>query len=91
MTGGSSFPSWRLLSALRLLSGWGVNSDAEETSRAAAVNDNQRRVLKATIVCAGVPIALHLFIPGTAAYLSLAAFAAVVGICAYLWEEGKKK
>ncbi len=55
------------------------------------MNDNQRRVLKATIVCAGVPLALHLFIPGTAAYLSLAVFAAVVGICAYLWEEGKKK
>ncbi len=55
------------------------------------MNDNQRRVLKATIVCAGVPLALHLFIPGTAAYLPVAAFAAVVGICAYLWEEGKKK
>ena len=29
MTGGSSLPSWRLLSALRFLSGWGVNSEAE--------------------------------------------------------------
>ncbi len=29
MTGGSSLPSWRLLSALRLLSGWGVRSDVE--------------------------------------------------------------
>ncbi len=55
------------------------------------MNDNQRRVLKATIVCAGVPLALHLFIPGTAAYLSLAVLAAVVGICVYLWEERKKK
>jgi len=55
------------------------------------VNDNQRRILKATIVCAGVPLALHLFVPGTAAYLSLAVIAAVIGICAYLLEEGKKK
>ncbi len=55
------------------------------------MNDKQRRILKATIVCAGVPLALHLFIPGTAAYLFLAVFAAVVGICAYLWKEGKKK
>ncbi len=55
------------------------------------MNDSQRKVLEATIVFAGVPIALHLFIPGTAAYLSLAVLAAVVGICAYLWEERKKK
>ena len=55
------------------------------------MNDNQRRVLKATIVCAGVPLALHLFVPGTAAYLSIAVIAATVGLCVYLWEEMKKK
>ena len=35
MTGGSSLPSWRLLSALRFLSGWGVNSEAETDLMAA--------------------------------------------------------
>ncbi len=85
MTGGSSFPSWRLLSALRLLSGWGVNTDAEDTSRAAAVNDSQRKVLEATIVFAGVPIALHLFIPGTTVYLAFAVLVAVIGAAAYIW------
>ncbi len=55
------------------------------------MNNNQRRVLKATIVCVGVPLALHLFIPGTTVYLAFAVIATVVGICAYLWEEGKKK
>ncbi len=49
------------------------------------MNDSQRKVLEATIVFAGVPIAVHLFIPGTSVYLAFAVLVAVIGAAAYIW------